>query len=453
MSKVETQDDAKKLALRCKTLEMQLRQSVPKKDHHEMTSKLERQIDVLERDLDRAREENRKTVTINKQIAGVEEQIASVVKGTSFLAKALDSIEEEATARAKALSAQGKVLDGLAAKLAQGTVPAAVHLQNLSRIRDFESRCEELSRQLGTMVPSAEYSSLKEKFDEVTKQLGTMVPASDYSALKQRVQDLEVTVSSMVPREELASSDARVKELEARLAKHVPQTVYDELVSRVVSLAEAATGGDLLPEETTVEPQVEVAEAEPATPASSEVGPASYAIPEESIPDETMQQPQVEVPAPAEAVAPSAPAEAPAPAETAAPENSAPEIREIASQLAEINSQAQEAEGDDVPSVAKTEPAAFAFSGTDVVVRTGPEFVQAIVGLPAVALESHVRNGDLEKWFAGALSDESAAESLRKIREAGTSGEELRSQVGSLLAKFTPVVESAAQEAAPPTTA
>ena len=75
MSKVETQisdvknGDAKKLALRCKTLEVQLRQSVSKKDHHEVTSKLEHQIDILERDLDRARSENQKTIAVTKQIA------------------------------------------------------------------------------------------------------------------------------------------------------------------------------------------------------------------------------------------------------------------------------------------------------------------------------------------------------------------------------------------------
>jgi hypothetical protein len=76
MSKVESQvDDAKKLALRCKTLEVQLRQTVSKKEHHEVTSKLEKQIDYLERDLDRARAENQKTIAINKQIAGVESLI------------------------------------------------------------------------------------------------------------------------------------------------------------------------------------------------------------------------------------------------------------------------------------------------------------------------------------------------------------------------------------------
>ncbi len=189
MSKEETQiDDAKKLALRCKTLEMQLRQSVSKKEHNEVTSKLERQIDVLERDLDRAKAENQKTIALNKQIAGVEGLISSLIKTANAQSKTLDFIEEEASVRGKALSAQGKVLD----KLAQGSVPSNVHFQALSKIRDLEedkrgmvrrfeynsleARCAELSRQLGTMVPSAEYSALKERFDDVTNQMAKHGP-------------------------------------------------------------------------------------------------------------------------------------------------------------------------------------------------------------------------------------------------------------------------------------
>ena len=118
MSKVESQiDDAKKLALRCKTLEVQLRQSVSKKDHHEITSKLEKQIDSLERDLDRTRTDNQKTIALNKQIAGVESLISSLIKTANTQGKTLDSIEDEASTRGKALNVQGKALDAIATKI------------------------------------------------------------------------------------------------------------------------------------------------------------------------------------------------------------------------------------------------------------------------------------------------------------------------------------------------
>jgi hypothetical protein len=501
MSKVEGQiDDAKKLALRCKTLELQLRQTISKKEHHEVTSKLEKQIDALERDLDRARAENQKTIALNKQIAGVEGLVSSVIKTANAQGKTLDLIEEEASTRAKSMSAQGKALDALAAKLAQGTVPSNVHLQALSKIRDLEedkrgmvrrfdynsleARFGELSRQLGTMVPSADYSSLKEKFDDVTKQIGSMVPASDYSALKQRVEELEGMVSSMVPRERLASSEARVTELETRLAEHVPQSVYDELVFKVVSLAEAVTGGGVQPEEVRAEPQPEavaqlasIAEpmietnigpsveasvpeapeaqvevpvsAEPSVEAPIAEAPEPLAEVEATVPLEiTVEasnpealevQPQVEVPITAEPVA--------ATAATASPD-SAPEVREVQSQLAELNNQAQEARGDDVIVISsETVPSAFTFSGTDIVVKTGTEFAQAIGKLPAIILETDVKSGGLENWFASSLADESTAESLRRVREGGATGEELRLLVASSVAKYA--VEPVAQHAAP----
>src|SRR5271169_474487 len=183
MSKVETQvDDAKKLALRCKTLELQLRQSVSKKEHHEITSKLEKQIDSLERDLDRARVETQKTIAINKQIAGVEGLVESLIKTANGHGKTLDSIEDEASTRGKALSAQGKVLDALATKISQGTVPSNVHLQALSKIRDLEEDKR-------GMVRRFDYNSLEARFAELSRQVGTMVPASDLASLKERFDD------------------------------------------------------------------------------------------------------------------------------------------------------------------------------------------------------------------------------------------------------------------------
>jgi len=501
MSKVESQvDDAKKLALRCKTLELQLRQSVSKKEHHEITSKLEKQIDSLEKDLDRAKAENAKTIAINKQIAGVEALVSSLIKTSNTQGKTLDFIEEEASTRGKALSSQGKVLDSVAAKLAQGTVPSNVHLQALSKIRDLEedkrgmvrrfdynsleARFGELSRQLTTMVPSSDYASLKERYDDVTRQIEGMVPASDYSALKQRVEELEASISSMVPRDQFASSESRVRELEGRLAEHVPQSVYDELVSRVVSLAEAVTGGAVQPEESRIESQPEaVAQpmslAEPITeptsgpsidtpipeapqaqvevPVSSEPAietpiaeapeplaevaietPAEITV-EAPVPAAAEAQPQVEAPISAEPIAASPVTESP---------DSSPEVREVQSQLAELNNQAQEAHGDDVIVISpKAAPSAFTFSGTDIVVKNGTEFAAAIGKMPTSILETDVRSEGLEKWFAGSLADESTAESLRKVREGGAVGEELRLLVASSVAKYA--VEPLVLEAPP----
>jgi uncharacterized coiled-coil DUF342 family protein len=549
MSKVEEAvtptADARKLALRCKTLELQLRQSVSKKEHHEVTSKLERQIDDLEKELRRAKEENQKTLALNKQISGVETLISSLIKAANAQAKALDSIEEDGTARGKALNAQGKALDALAGKMTQGTVPSQIYLQSLAKIRELEedkrgmvrrfeynsleNRCEELSRRLGTMVPSSDYAALKERLDEASAQIGNMVPASNHAALRQRLEELEGVISTMVPREQLVASETRVSELEARLAEHVPQTVYYDLVSKVVALAEAVTGGGeqeaVRPERLeTTEPPMSAAPTIPQM-ASMEAAEASVApIPAATVPEAAAAEAEVveaaPAPEPAEATseatpepqvgpaiidegeAQSSPSPSPVP-EVTAPEaqtaegqgaeegaaaeaGQAPpaepeatslgtsvehlsepvsEVREIQSQLAELNSKAQETNDTVIavattaetrgeretvpPTTAAAETAettnstpttapAFTFSGTDiVVVRTGQELAQAIGKLPTDVLETDIKSSDVERWVASSLCDDSTADSLRRIRERGVVGEDLRSQVLSItVAKY-----------------
>ncbi|MDA4118590.1 MAG: hypothetical protein OK455_09630, partial [Thaumarchaeota archaeon] len=144
-------------------------------------------------------------------------------------------------------------------------------------------------------------------------------------------------------------------------------------------------------------------------------------------------------------------------AEPIAPENPVQEIREVQSQLAEINSQALEAHGADaaiataIPAVAgpQTETPGFAFS-SGVAVRTSEELVLALEKVPTDVLEFAVKSGDLERWFADALFDASTAESLKKIRESGVFGDELRSQVASSLEKYLPAPNPVPQQA--PTT-
>ncbi|MBI3023812.1 MAG: hypothetical protein HYY68_08865, partial [Thaumarchaeota archaeon] len=129
--------------------------------------------------------------------------------------------------------------------------------------------------------------------------------------------------------------------------------------------------------------------------------------------------------------------ELPASSTTPTGDNTVPEIREIQSQLAEISSHSNEGpQGNVGQSAPDSEPVAFRFSNTEVVATTGYEFLQALENVPTSVLESHVQNGDFEKWFAEVLSDESTAESFRRIREGGFSGEELRSQVASSVARY-----------------
>jgi DNA repair exonuclease SbcCD ATPase subunit len=408
-------------------LEAQLRQSVPKKEHHEITSKFETEIDDLEKELDRIKKDLQKTVALNKQLGAMEEQLSN---------------------QNKTMITQGKVIDSLQAKLSQGTVPTSIHTQSLSKIRELEEerramvsrtefasserRCEELSRQISSMVPASEYISLRQRFEELARQVSSMVPASEYSALKVKGEELQNAISSMVPTEQLNSSEARVRELEARLAQHVPQTVYDELVSKVVSLAEEVTGGGLVAEGPEQISQPETGEAV-GTAQIEATAPEPAEVPTEQV---TVPEVQVSVTQSDSSVGD---------IETTR-DGPALEIREIQSQLAEISSQTAEAKQEAATDSGTPGGAApFNFSDTEVSVTSGLEFAQALERISTDVLTSHVQNGDFERWFETTLSDASTAESFRRIRENGVSGEELRTQVVSVAARFIPVTEAPIQ--------
>jgi hypothetical protein len=304
MSKTEdAADDAKKLAQRCKALEAQLRQTITKKEHHEIvlefedkTTRMEktiasqdRKIAEQEKELTRAKAELQRTTALGKQFAEVAERVA-------VLTKSVDT--------------QGRTVDSMVTKVSQGTVPTVVHQQSISKINDLEE-------QINEMVSRSEYASLQTHYDEATKRVSNMVPSSEYEALKEKLEELESTISFTVPREQFESSEAKAKELEAKLAEHVPQSTYDELVSKVVQLAAEVTGGQPFTEEQAALAQAEPTEPEQPSPAEQGSG-GQPAVPANPTP--------FQLEAKAETV----------PVEPSAGSDESPEIREIGSQLAEI---------------------------------------------------------------------------------------------------------------------
>jgi hypothetical protein len=307
MSKTEDAvDDAKKLVQRNKALEAQLRQTITKKEHHEIvlefedkTTRMEktiasqdRKIAEQEKELMRTKAELQRTAALGKQFAEVAEQVAALNKG---------------------IVVQGRTVDAFVTKISQGTVPVVVHQQSISKINDLEER-------IGGMVSMSEYSSLQGLYEEATNRVSGMVPSSEYEALKGRVQELESTISSMVPREQFESSESKVKELEGQLSEHVPQSTYDELVSKVVQLASEVTGGQPFAEEKAAS---QAAPTEPDQPSPAEQGPGGQpAVPANPTPI----QAEAEVEA--------------APTEPLAERDDSQEIREIGSQLAEITTDA-----------------------------------------------------------------------------------------------------------------
>jgi hypothetical protein len=350
VSKTEdSADDAKKLAQRCKALEAQLRQTITKKEHHEIVLEFEDKTTRMEKTI---ASQDRKIADQEKELMRTKAEL----QRTTALGKQFTEVAERVAVLNKGVDAQGRTVDSLVTKISQGTVPAVVHQQSISKINDLEER-------INGMVSRSEYASLQTRYDEATKRVSNMVPSSEYEALKEKVQELENTISSTVPREQFESSEAKAKELEARLAEHVPQSTYDELVSKVVQLAAEVTGGQPFAEEQAAAAQA--GPTEPEQPSPVEQGPSGQpAVPADPTPN------QLE--AKAETV----------PAEPSAGSDESPEIREIGSQLAEIEAEAiTEAKPVDIAPV--EEIPAQESSAEEPEVDAKPELAPSIRSSPA----------------------------------------------------------------------
>lgn len=216
MSKTEKESisgDTKKLLLRLKTVEAQLKQSIPKKEHEEVVSTLRANIEQLTSDLQRAKEEINRISDFNEKIKGI-----------------YDSINNQS----KAIAQLGKAIEVLNKKINDGTVPMNIHQQALSKQREYEER-------ISQMIPKEDYVSLQKRYEELLEKINTMVPKADYELLQSKISELESQLANMVPREELNASEQKVRQLEAKLANYVPRSDYEELAAKIVALAEEAT--------------------------------------------------------------------------------------------------------------------------------------------------------------------------------------------------------------------
>jgi chromosome segregation ATPase len=350
MSKTEsTAEDAKKLAQRCKALEAQLRQTITKKEHHEIVLEFEDKMTDMEKTI---AGQEKKTAEQEKELTRMKADLQK----TTALNTQLTEVGGRIEVLNKTIDAQGRTVDSLVSRISQGTVPSAVHQQSLSKINDLEAR-------ISGMVSKSEYGALQRRYDEATRQINSMVPSSENDALEESLQELKNTISTMVPKEQFDSSEAEVRELKAKLAEHVPQSTYDELVSKVVQLAEEVTGGQVAAVEPEAAVSVESPEAE--KPAPAEQGPDR----QPSIPADPVDVPE-EVKA---ETAPDQPQQETSP--TGGDESN--EVREVASQLAEIKTDALAEQTDSGPEGGNPEPESPA---KETGVETEPGLAPTVTG-------------------------------------------------------------------------
>lgn len=481
----EITSEVRRLVLTCRTMEAQLQQSIPKKNHQEIVAKMQVTIDDQHAELERTKGELQNTVGLGERISTLNSLVAS-------LSEMIDAQGKTIGGQGQTIDSQNKTIEALISKISQSTVPVLLYDQTLSKVEELEERVrfmvdrseyvslqkkyEDLTGQVSLMIPRTEYETLGsrlansvpvEKYEELERTLAQSVPREQFIRSESRVhelefqlsntvpvekyQSLEMTLSQCVPREQLSASQARVQELEVRLANTVPIEKYAEaeqtlslsvprerLLTSETRIQELETQlSDSVPRRVYEELTTRIAALtrEAASAMSIEVSPATTLA---QSPNEVAQVPTEEhfevvgaEVTPAETV--------PATMQITTPEQPTeqkPEISEIQTQLAEIKGAAETGETTYTPAVQKVVEGSmgFIFSNTSFCARSGLEFIDDLERVPIQTVESHSRNGDFERWFKEALQDETSADSLKSIRESNCAGEELRTKIIAVVA-------------------
>lgn len=280
----EITSEVRRLVLTCRAMEAQLQQSIPKKTHEEVVSKMQATIDELDGELGRIREELQNTKGVTETINALGAQIAVQKEVLDVQGQALQNQTE-------IIEAQNKTIESLTQKLSHETVPAAMYHEALSKVSaaeerlsqtvarsDYESlqsKLTELTQTLNGMVPISEIEALNAKvskefvsiaaFEEVQSRLSNSVPKEELVAAETKLQEIEAKFLNYVPCEELVNAESRICELESKLSESVPKSEYDELNAKFVQLS--ATPASAAPSvETIVETTAPTTEASSQSP-------------------------------------------------------------------------------------------------------------------------------------------------------------------------------------------
>jgi len=269
-------------------MEAQLQQSIPKKDHEEIVSKMQTTIDELDGQVNRIRDELQRTKGITETINALGAQIAAQKE-------MLDSQGQTVSNQTQIIDVQNKAIEALVGKLSQETIPNTMYHEALSKTHELEEK-------ISQYVAKSDFETIQQKVAELTELLGTTVPKSEYEALqaqfsnyvpkseyevlqaqlsnyvpKESYEQIQTALANSVPRDQFLASETKVQELESRLSDSVSKALYDELNTQMalVSLKAQeiqATAVELVaensvpiaaPEPIVEAPKIEVVEAVP----------------------------------------------------------------------------------------------------------------------------------------------------------------------------------------------
>ena len=199
----EITSEVRKLVLTCRKLQAQLDQSIPKKEHEQIVSKMEEKIDRMIVELKQAKADFEKNVSLAESLGNLSKQL-SMQKGE--------------------ISSLFQMNKEISSKLGDTTVPRLVYEETLSRVQELEASIQQMVER-----KKVELAQLEEKKNaELKERISTMVPREEYEAIQSELansvpkskheEELQGIRAEVASREEqLRRAEARVSELETML--------------------------------------------------------------------------------------------------------------------------------------------------------------------------------------------------------------------------------------------
>lgn len=217
----EITSEVRRVVQACRSLEAQLQQSIPKKDHEQEVARLQSSVDSATADYDRAKSELENTTSIGQRMVVLESQIAS---------------------QNEAVSSQARAFESFTVKLAESSVPFSAYTEAVSKSHALEAR-------VSSMVEANEFAAAQTKIAELEDRIANMVPRAQYSSVElelaqsvplQKYEDLLRNFEQMVPRDQLNVAEGKIIELERALANSVPRQDFEDLTGRIAQITREA---------------------------------------------------------------------------------------------------------------------------------------------------------------------------------------------------------------------
>ena len=199
----EITSEVRKLVLTCRKLQAQLDQSIQKKEHEQIVSKMEEKIDLMNLELKQTKADLEKNVSLAESLGNLSKQL-SMQKGE--------------------ISSLFQMNKEISSKLGDTTVPRLVYEETLSRVQELEASIQQMVER-----KKVELAQLEEKKNaELKGRISTMVPREEYTAIQSELansvpksnheEELQRIRAEVDSREEqLRRAEARISELETIL--------------------------------------------------------------------------------------------------------------------------------------------------------------------------------------------------------------------------------------------